>query len=220
MAAPGAGSLKRCPQCGALAALNMPVCATCGRPYRGTIGRGAVDASAGVIAGPPPISAPPLPNMAEVEEVSAGNRLSAVLVCVFVVGIAGMAIAGSSLRKASGASAATATRVMVVASTLSLFRNVGNASEYEATITLRNDGPVPIALVRANIRAYDANGTLAYERRDAEIFRAPVRDGSIALGASFTPPSGLGHVFVADRDGRPIKLAVEITRAEPWTDDL
>lgn len=137
MAAPGASgplaSSKRCPQCGALAGLNAPVCATCGRAFRGTIGQGAP--AAPPVVGPTAIGPLPTPTATEADEVSAGNRNGALLVLLFVVGTVFMAVVASGLEKNSGPGAKPAPPIPGVSKTnRGLFRNPsGIPSEHPAT---------------------------------------------------------------------------------------
>lgn len=110
MSVPGAS--KRCPQCGALAMLNAPLCLTCGREFRGTVGQGAPDTNPALppvvapVTPPPPLGAapPPVPNDGDddddddlapahsEEDAEAGTRLSLGLIAIFVVGTVLLAI--------------------------------------------------------------------------------------------------------------------------------
>lgn len=85
----------------------------------------------------------------------------------------------------------------------------------EAIIGWTNTGQSPIERVKANIRAYDAEGKLTYEAKDYDIFASEASEGTspVPPGGTYADAPGMGHKIAEVNAGPPVKIEAEITYA-------
>ncbi len=77
----------------------------------------------------------------------------------------------------------------------------------------KNTGTRPVRSVRATIKAFDAKGKEVYSS-EALVYEAPKDFPGVAPGATYTEPSGKGHLVPNEPGKTPVKATVEVTKVE------
>ncbi len=89
-------------------------------------------------------------------------------------------------------------------------------------VTWKNTGTVPIALVEAEITAFNAQGeTLSSSVAEYTIYAAEKVADRIQPGKTYTDPEGEGFILIPDLDGVLAKtVEVRITNCNSWNELL